>query len=95
MNMIAEEGINSDGREVIMTVQERGRTDAEMTGTTGKLGDVGEFRRLPVTGNSHLLSNTTQLNGLELNMFNVKVPFLLNIFLKSTSKGVGQGQGTA
>lgn len=40
MNTIAEEGINSDGREVIMTVQERGKTDAEMTGMTGKLRDV-------------------------------------------------------
>lgn len=32
----AGEGINSDGREVTMTDQERGRTGAEMTGTTGK-----------------------------------------------------------
>lgn len=36
MSTTAGEGTNSDGREVTMTVQERGKTDAEMTGTTGK-----------------------------------------------------------
>lgn len=36
MTMIAGEGTNSDGREVTMTVQERERTGAEMTGMTGK-----------------------------------------------------------
>lgn len=35
MTMIAGEGTNSDGREVTMTVQERERTGAEMTGMTG------------------------------------------------------------
>lgn len=36
MSMIAGEGTNSEGREVTMTVQGREKTDAEMTGTTGK-----------------------------------------------------------
>ena len=36
MSTIAGEGTNSDGREVTMTAQEREKTDAEMTGTTGK-----------------------------------------------------------
>lgn len=37
---IAGEGTNSDGREVTMTAQEREKTDAEMTGTTGKTRDT-------------------------------------------------------
>ena len=37
---IAGEGTNSDGREATMTVQEREKTDAEMTGTTGKTRDT-------------------------------------------------------
>lgn len=36
MSTIAGEGTNSDGREATMTVQEREKTDAEMTGMTGK-----------------------------------------------------------
>lgn len=36
MSTIAGEGTNSDGREVTTTVQGREKTDAEMTGTTGK-----------------------------------------------------------
>ncbi len=36
MSMIAGEGTNSGEREVTMIVQEREKTDAEMTGTTGK-----------------------------------------------------------
>lgn len=35
MNTIAGEGTNSDGREVTMIVQEKERTDAEMTGMKG------------------------------------------------------------
>lgn len=34
MSTIAGGGTNSDGREVTMTVQEREKTDAEMTGMT-------------------------------------------------------------
>lgn len=39
MSMIAGEGTNSDGSAVTMTGQERERTDAEMTGMTGKMAD--------------------------------------------------------
>ena len=36
MSMIEGEGTNSDGREVTMIGPEREKTDAEMTGMTGK-----------------------------------------------------------
>lgn len=42
MSTIAGGGTNSDGREVTMTVQEREKTDAEMTGMTGKKDRCGE-----------------------------------------------------
>ena len=35
MSTIAEEGTNSEGREVTMTGHESGRTDAEMNGMRG------------------------------------------------------------
>lgn len=36
MSTIADEGTNSDGREVTTTAQESEKTDAGMIGTTGK-----------------------------------------------------------
>lgn len=45
MSTIAGEGTNSDGREVTTTAQEREKTDAGMTGTTGEKERCGEARR--------------------------------------------------
>lgn len=55
MSTIAGEGTNSDGREVTMTVQEREKRDAEMTGMTGER----------VVGKSSAVKNRIQFNPMQ------------------------------
>lgn len=50
MSTIAGEGTNSDGREVTMTVQEREKRDAEMTGMTGSGTGAGNGVAAESTG---------------------------------------------
>lgn len=55
MSTIAGDGTNSDGSGVTTTGREREKTDAEMTGTTGKKkGYMGELRGLPVSNRIQL-----------------------------------------
>lgn len=85
----AGEGTNSDGREVTMTDRERGRTGAEMTGTTGKTERrVNEGCR----SNKSFHLNSLRSPRLPYNATTVRRSNLTDSF---TSQGVGQGQGTA
>lgn len=67
MNTIAGEGTNSDVSEVIMIVQEREKTDAEMTGMTGKKEGCGKPQTTitnehdSVKPCSYLISKKTQM----------------------------------
>lgn len=95
MTTTAGEGINSDGREVTMTAQERGKTGAEMTGTTGKKEMYSRDGKdcqsqTAFTEPCAATSCPTQLNGLKFKICLIPIQY----FLKSISKGVGQGQGT-
>ena len=67
MSMIAGEGTNSDGREVTMTAQEREKTDAEMTGMTGKKNRRGKAQRTssfrPHTSISSLINLQNAINS--------------------------------
>lgn len=110
MSTIAGEGTNSDGREATMTGQEREKTDAEMTGTTGKKEMWEKLRGLSVKQDSAIphedLSSSTNLQDatkwwlsgaltLSATEFGDNICFNFNVYLlKSTFQRVGQGQGT-
>ena len=80
MNTIAEEGTSLDGREVTMTVQEREKTDAGMTGTTGK----------------REVESSEYYASQQHNVFTLSFPYLFSVFwIYFTGSGTGGGNDVA